>query len=105
AGDPATGEPIGKTEKNLMASVAGETYEYTQMYPGMAKIARDEGLAELAERLPTPAQGAQVARGAIQQGPDADRGQGAGGGHLIPGARGAAGPGGPAAPTPRWPSM
>ena len=33
-GDPATGEPIGKTEKNLKAAVAGETYEYTQMYPG-----------------------------------------------------------------------
>src|SRR5206468_3719990 len=32
-GDPATGEPIGKTEANLKASVAGETYEYTQMYP------------------------------------------------------------------------
>ena len=45
-GDPATGEPIGKTELNLKASVAGETYEYTQMYPGMAKTARDEGLAD-----------------------------------------------------------
>ena len=42
-GDPATGEPIGKTEKNLKAAVAGETYEYTQMYPGMAKTARSEG--------------------------------------------------------------
>jgi len=36
-GDPATGEPIGDTEKNLKAAVAGETYEYTQMYPGFAK--------------------------------------------------------------------
>ncbi|OLD07376.1 MAG: rubrerythrin, partial [Deltaproteobacteria bacterium 13_1_40CM_3_69_14] len=35
-GDPATGEPIGDTEKNLKAAVAGETYEYTQMYPGFA---------------------------------------------------------------------
>src|SRR6185503_5773342 len=52
-GDPATGEPIGKTEKNLKAAVAGETYEYTQMYPGMAKTARDEGLAELAEWFET----------------------------------------------------
>ena len=42
-GDPATGEPIGKTELNLKASVAGETYEYTQMYPGMAKTAREKG--------------------------------------------------------------
>src|SRR5207245_10603306 len=52
-GDPATGEPIGKTEMNLKASVAGETYEYTQMYPGMAKTARDEGFAELAEWFET----------------------------------------------------
>jgi rubrerythrin len=52
-GDPATGEPIGKTENNLKAAVAGETYEYTQMYPGMAKTARDEGFAELAEWFET----------------------------------------------------
>ena len=52
-GDPATGEPIGKTEKNLKAAVAGETYEYTQMYPGMAKTARDEGYPELAEWFET----------------------------------------------------
>jgi rubrerythrin len=52
-GDPATGEPIGKTELNLKASVAGETYEYTQMYPGMAKTAREEGLVELAEWFET----------------------------------------------------
>src|SRR5258705_29932 len=55
-GDPATGEPIGKTEKNLRAAVAGETYEYTQMYPGMAKTARDEGFAELAEWFETLAE-------------------------------------------------
>ena len=36
-GDPATGVPIGSTEKNLSAAVEGETYEYTQMYPGMLK--------------------------------------------------------------------
>ncbi|HEU5196826.1 MAG TPA: rubrerythrin family protein [Methylomirabilota bacterium] len=52
-GDPATGEPIGKTEANLKASAAGETYEYTQMYPGMAKTAREEGFAELAEWFET----------------------------------------------------
>src|SRR6187399_3402390 len=52
-GDPATGEPIGKTEKNLRSAVAGETYEYTQMYPGMAKTAREEGYAELAEWFET----------------------------------------------------
>ncbi len=48
-GDPATGVAIGSTDKNLKAAVEGETYEYTQMYPGFAKTARSEGLSELAE--------------------------------------------------------
>lgn len=48
-GDPASGEPIGTTEKNLKASVAGETYEYTQMYPAFAKTAREEGFEDIAE--------------------------------------------------------
>src|SRR5262245_26198356 len=39
-GDPATGEPIGNTSLNLKASVAGETHEYTDQNPGMAKTAR-----------------------------------------------------------------
>jgi rubrerythrin len=52
-GDPATGEAIGKTELNLKAAVAGETYEYTQMYPGMAKTAREESYPELAEWFET----------------------------------------------------
>jgi rubrerythrin len=33
-GDPATGKPIGDTALNLDAAVAGETFEYTEMYPG-----------------------------------------------------------------------
>ena len=37
SGDPATGLPIGDTIANLRASIAGETHEYTDMYPGMAK--------------------------------------------------------------------
>ena len=32
-GDPATGLPIGGTSDNLKAAVAGETHEYTDMYP------------------------------------------------------------------------
>ena len=52
-GDPATGEPIGDTRKNLKAAIAGETYEYTEMYPGMAKAARDEGFAEIADWFET----------------------------------------------------
>ena len=53
AGDPATGLPIGSTEKNLKAAIAGETHEYTDMYPGMAKAARDEGFEEIADWFET----------------------------------------------------
>ncbi len=52
-GDPATGLPIGNTEKNLKAAVHGETYEYETMYPGMAKQAREEGFTEIAEWFET----------------------------------------------------
>ncbi len=52
-GDPATGAPIGNTDANLKSAIEGETYEYTQMYPGMAKTAREEGYAELAEWFET----------------------------------------------------
>jgi len=48
-GDPATGEPFGSTAMNLKSAVAGETYEYTTMYPGFAKTAREEGFAEVAD--------------------------------------------------------
>jgi len=52
-GDPATGLPIGSTSNNLKASIAGETHEYTDMYPGMAKQARDEGFEEIADWFET----------------------------------------------------
>jgi len=52
-GDPATGLPIGKTRDNLKAAVAGETHEYTDMYPGMAKTARAEGFDEIADWFET----------------------------------------------------
>jgi len=52
-GDPATGKPIGDTKLNLEAAVAGETHEYTDMYPGMAKTARDEGFDEIADWFET----------------------------------------------------
>ncbi|MCA8907256.1 MAG: rubrerythrin family protein [Rhodospirillaceae bacterium] len=47
--DPVTGEPIGTTDLNLKSAVAGETYEYTDQYPDMAKTAREEGFKEVAE--------------------------------------------------------
>ncbi|MGP1679295.1 MAG: rubrerythrin family protein [Burkholderiales bacterium] len=52
-GDPATGLPIGSSRQNLTAAVAGETHEYTDMYPGMAKGARDEGFEEIADWFQT----------------------------------------------------
>jgi rubrerythrin len=52
-GDPATDMPIGSSEQNLKAAVAGETHEYTDMYPGMAKAARDEGFDEIADWFET----------------------------------------------------
>lgn len=52
-GDPATGEPIGNTEANLGAAIAGETYEYTDMYPSMARSAREEGFDEIADWFET----------------------------------------------------
>ncbi len=52
-GDPATGEPFGDTEANLKSAVAGETHEYTDMYPGMAKAAREEGFGEIADWFET----------------------------------------------------
>jgi rubrerythrin len=52
-GDPATDLPIGDTELNLKAAIAGETHEYTDMYPGMAKTARAEGFDEIADWFET----------------------------------------------------
>jgi rubrerythrin len=52
-GDPATDLPIGSSRQNLKAAVAGETHEYTDMYPGMAKSARDEGFDEIADWFET----------------------------------------------------
>ena len=52
-GDPATGLPIGSSRLNLESAVASEIHEYTDMYPGMAKIARDEGFDEIADWFQT----------------------------------------------------
>jgi rubrerythrin len=49
AGDPVTELPFGPTRLNLASAVEGETYEHAQMYPGMAKAAREEGFPEIAE--------------------------------------------------------
>ncbi len=65
-GDPATGMAIGETDINLKAAVAGETYEYTEMYPGFAKTAREEGFAEIAEWFETLARAEKSHAGKFQ---------------------------------------
>ena len=66
-GDPATNKPIGNTEKNLLSAVAGETYEYETMYPGMAKTARDEGFDDIAEWFETLAKAEKSHAGRFQK--------------------------------------
>jgi rubrerythrin len=53
AGDPETGLPAGSVTEALESAIAGETHEYTDMYPGMAKTARDEGFDEIADWFET----------------------------------------------------
>lgn len=69
-GDPVTGVPIGTTAKNLKSAIEGETYEYTEMYPGFAKTARDEGFQELAEWFETLAKAEKSHAGRFSKGLD-----------------------------------
>ncbi len=66
-GDPASGEPIGATTENLKAAIAGETHEYTDMYPDMARTAREEGFEEIAEWFETLAKAEKSHAGRFQK--------------------------------------
>src|SRR3569832_2634420 len=66
-GEPATGEPIGATDLNLKASIAGETHDYTDMYPGMAKTARSEGFDEITNKVETLAKAEKSHAGRFQK--------------------------------------
>jgi rubrerythrin len=66
-GDPATGEPIGDTATNLASAVAGETYEFTAMYPGFSKTAREEGFEEIADWMATLARAEKTHAGRFQK--------------------------------------
>ena len=66
-GDPATDLPMGDTEMNLKAAIAGETHEYTDMYPGMAKTARQEGFIEIADWFETLAKAEKSHAGRFAQ--------------------------------------
>ena len=67
AGDPATDLPIGDTATNLKAAIAGETHEYTDMYPGMARTARQEGFEEIADWFETLAKAEKSHAGRFQK--------------------------------------
>ena len=69
-GDPVTGFAIGNTDANLKSAVEGETYEYTQMYPGFARTAREEGFQEAAEWFETLARAEKSHAGRFQKGLD-----------------------------------
>ena len=68
AGDPVTGLPIGSTEQNLKSAIDGETYEFTEMYPGFAKAARGEGFEEIAEWFETLAKAEKSHAGRFTKG-------------------------------------
>ena len=40
---------IGSTAENLKAAAGGEHHEWTEMYPGFAEVAQEEGLGEIAD--------------------------------------------------------
>src|SRR3569623_826624 len=67
SGDPATGLPFGDTRNNLKAAIHGETHEYTDMYPGMAKTAREEGFDEIADWFATLAKAEKSHAGRFQK--------------------------------------
>ncbi|KXJ55657.1 MAG: rubrerythrin [Thalassospira sp. Nap_22] len=48
AGDPLNGKELGTTRLNLEAAVAQEKDEAETAYPEMARIAREEGLEDIA---------------------------------------------------------
>ncbi len=66
-GDPATDLPFGDTEENLKSAVAGETHEYSDMYPGMAKTASEEGFEEIADWFETLAKAEKSHAGRFEQ--------------------------------------
>jgi rubrerythrin len=70
-GDPATGEPMGSTEQNLASAIKGEIHEYTDMYPGMARTAREEGFDEIADWFETLAKAEKSHAGKFQKTLDA----------------------------------
>ena len=64
---PTTGKPIGPTGDNLKAAIASETHEYTDVYPGMARVARQEGFDDIADWFETLAKAGKSHAGRFQK--------------------------------------
>ncbi len=56
-----------RPRSNLKAAIAGETHEYTDMYPGMARTAREEGFDEIADWFETLAKAEKSHAGRFQR--------------------------------------
>jgi rubrerythrin len=67
-GDPTTDMAYQDVEQMLASAVAGETHEYTDMYPGMARTAR-RGLPGDRGLVRNPGQGRALARRQVPEGP------------------------------------
>jgi rubrerythrin len=67
SGDPVTGLPIGSTRHNLASAVVSETREFDEMYPAMARTAREEGFDEVADWFDTLAKAERSHAGRYQK--------------------------------------
>lgn len=76
AGDPGTGEQVKNVEQALHSAIEGETHEYTDMYPGMAKTAREEGFEEIADWFETLAKAERSHAGKFKRTLDAYKAEG-----------------------------
>lgn len=67
-GDPATATPIGDTGENLAAAIVAQTHQYGELYPGFAKIAREEGFTDIADWFDTVARAERTSAALLSEG-------------------------------------
>ena len=68
-GDPVTGVPVGPTEDNLKSAVEGETYEYSEMYPGFSPHRPGRGIRRDRRVVRDPGPGREEPRRPVLGGP------------------------------------
>jgi rubrerythrin len=71
ADGPATGKAISPTGDVPRAAIASETHEYIDMYAGMARVARQEGVDGLADWFETLAKAGRSHAGRYRKALDA----------------------------------